>query len=140
MTLLRIRLRCALPGFASLLKESEIPMTTLEEVRARFARGQGLPFADSLSERSILEALRGYPGSPGGAPALSQGREPLEHVNHPLFSRSSPEGATEVLARQGFLSPLRGSNEFSYVALLDPGLTSGLGTDAPSGASGRVPG
>ncbi len=32
-------------------------MTTLEEVRARFARGQGLPFADSLSELSILEAL-----------------------------------------------------------------------------------
>jgi hypothetical protein len=32
-------------------------MTTLQEVRARFARDQGLPFADSLSERSILEAL-----------------------------------------------------------------------------------
>src|SRR5215813_11912995 len=32
-------------------------MTTLEEVRARFARGQGLPFADSLTERSILDAL-----------------------------------------------------------------------------------
>jgi hypothetical protein len=32
-------------------------MTTLEEVRARFARDQGLPFADSLSERSILDAL-----------------------------------------------------------------------------------
>jgi hypothetical protein len=32
-------------------------MTTLEEVRARFARGQGLPFADSLSEQSILDAL-----------------------------------------------------------------------------------
>jgi Transposase DDE domain len=32
-------------------------MTTLQEVRARFARGQGLPFTDSLSERSILEAL-----------------------------------------------------------------------------------
>jgi len=32
-------------------------MTTLEEVRARFARGQGLPFADSLSELSILDAL-----------------------------------------------------------------------------------
>jgi hypothetical protein len=27
-------------------------MTTLKEVRARFARDQGLPFADSLSERS----------------------------------------------------------------------------------------
>ncbi len=32
-------------------------MTTLEEVRARFARDQGLPFADSLGERSILDAL-----------------------------------------------------------------------------------
>jgi hypothetical protein len=32
-------------------------MTTLEEVRVRFARDQGLPFADSLSELSILEAL-----------------------------------------------------------------------------------
>jgi hypothetical protein len=32
-------------------------MTTLEEVRARFARDQGLPFADSLSKRSILDAL-----------------------------------------------------------------------------------
>jgi hypothetical protein len=32
-------------------------MTTLKEVRARFARGHGLPFADSLSERSILDAL-----------------------------------------------------------------------------------
>src|SRR5262245_47310122 len=32
-------------------------MTTLEEVRARFARDQGLPFADSLSEPSILDAL-----------------------------------------------------------------------------------
>ena len=32
-------------------------MTTLEEVRARFARGQGLPFADALSELSILGAL-----------------------------------------------------------------------------------
>ena len=31
-------------------------MTTLEEVRARFARDQGLPFADSLTERSILDA------------------------------------------------------------------------------------
>jgi hypothetical protein len=33
-------------------------MTTLQEVRARFARDQGLPFADSLSERSILAALQ----------------------------------------------------------------------------------
>lgn len=32
-------------------------MTTLQEVRARFARDQGLPFADSLSERHILNAL-----------------------------------------------------------------------------------
>jgi hypothetical protein len=32
-------------------------MTTLQEVRARFARDQGLPFAASLSERSILDAL-----------------------------------------------------------------------------------
>ena len=32
-------------------------MTTLEEVRVRFARDQGLPFADSLSELSILAAL-----------------------------------------------------------------------------------
>jgi hypothetical protein len=32
-------------------------MTTLEEVRVRFARDQGLPFADSLSELSILDAL-----------------------------------------------------------------------------------
>ena len=32
-------------------------MTTLEEVRARFARDQGLPFADSLSQASILDAL-----------------------------------------------------------------------------------
>src|SRR5262249_51048060 len=33
------------------------PMTNLQEVRARFARDQGLPFADSLSELSILDAL-----------------------------------------------------------------------------------
>src|SRR3954463_5394623 len=32
-------------------------MTTLQEVRARFARGQGLPFADSLTQASILGAL-----------------------------------------------------------------------------------
>jgi Transposase DDE domain len=32
-------------------------MTTLREVRARFARDQGLPFADSLSKTSILDAL-----------------------------------------------------------------------------------
>jgi hypothetical protein len=32
-------------------------MITLEEVRARFARDHGLPFADCLSERSILTAL-----------------------------------------------------------------------------------
>ncbi len=35
-------------------------MTTLEEVRARFARDLGLPFADSLSELSILDALNEY--------------------------------------------------------------------------------
>jgi hypothetical protein len=35
-------------------------MTTLQEVRARFARDQGLPFADSLSERSILDALNDH--------------------------------------------------------------------------------
>src|SRR5262245_40387967 len=32
-------------------------MITLEEVRARFARDRGLPFADPLSQRSILDAL-----------------------------------------------------------------------------------
>jgi Transposase DDE domain len=32
-------------------------MITLEAVRVRFARDQGLPFADSLSEQSILDAL-----------------------------------------------------------------------------------
>ena len=32
-------------------------MTTLKEIRARFARDQGLPFANTLSERSILETL-----------------------------------------------------------------------------------
>ncbi|HKB38664.1 MAG TPA: hypothetical protein VKD72_19625 [Gemmataceae bacterium] len=32
-------------------------MISLQEVRARFARDQGLPFAESLSERSILDAL-----------------------------------------------------------------------------------
>jgi hypothetical protein len=32
-------------------------MITLEEVRARFARGPGLPFADSLTESCILDAL-----------------------------------------------------------------------------------
>src|SRR6478736_1969532 len=35
-------------------------MTSLEEVRARFARDQGLPFASSLSELSILDALNEY--------------------------------------------------------------------------------
>jgi hypothetical protein len=32
-------------------------MTTLQEVRARFARDQGLPFTDALTEPSILDAL-----------------------------------------------------------------------------------
>jgi hypothetical protein len=32
-------------------------MTTLQEVRARFARDQGLPFADALTERHSREAL-----------------------------------------------------------------------------------
>jgi len=35
-------------------------MTTLKEVRARFARDRGLPFADSLRERSILKALNDH--------------------------------------------------------------------------------
>src|SRR5512144_2127988 len=38
-------------------------MTTLQEVRARFARGPGLPFADSLTQSSILEALNEH-GTP----------------------------------------------------------------------------
>src|SRR5262245_1053329 len=33
-------------------------MTTLQEVRVRFARDQGLPFADALSELRILDALQ----------------------------------------------------------------------------------
>jgi hypothetical protein len=33
-------------------------MTTLQAARARFARDQGLPFADSLSELSVLDALQ----------------------------------------------------------------------------------
>jgi len=33
-------------------------MTSLQEVRARFARNEGLPFADVLTEASILDALR----------------------------------------------------------------------------------
>src|SRR5258708_26734571 len=33
------------------------PVTTLQEVRDRFARDQGLPFAASLSQDSILDAL-----------------------------------------------------------------------------------
>src|SRR2546421_2926541 len=32
-------------------------VTTLQEVRGRFARGQGLPFSDSRSQASILDAL-----------------------------------------------------------------------------------
>jgi hypothetical protein len=35
-------------------------MTTLAEVRARFARDQGLPFADSLTELSILDVLNAH--------------------------------------------------------------------------------
>jgi hypothetical protein len=35
-------------------------MITLEEVRARFARDHGLPFADSFGELSILDALNEY--------------------------------------------------------------------------------
>ena len=35
-------------------------MTTLEEVRARFARDLGLPFAESLTEARILDALNGH--------------------------------------------------------------------------------
>src|SRR5271169_1360221 len=35
-------------------------MTTLREVRARFARDQGLPFADSLSETNILDVLNDH--------------------------------------------------------------------------------
>ena len=32
-------------------------MTTLQEVRARFARDQGLPFADALTEHQVRVAL-----------------------------------------------------------------------------------
>src|SRR6202158_1722360 len=32
-------------------------MTSLQEVRARFARNEGLPFADVLTEASILNVL-----------------------------------------------------------------------------------
>ena len=35
-------------------------MITLDEVHARFARDHGLPFADSLSEQIILDALNEY--------------------------------------------------------------------------------
>src|SRR5215472_19370204 len=35
-------------------------MTTLQEVRARFARDQGLPFADALTELHIHEALNDH--------------------------------------------------------------------------------
>ena len=38
----------------------EIPPDPPAEVRARFARDQGLPFADSLSELSILDALNDH--------------------------------------------------------------------------------
>src|SRR5262245_35622704 len=33
-------------------------MTSLQEVRARFARNEGLPFADVLTEASILDVLQ----------------------------------------------------------------------------------
>jgi hypothetical protein len=49
--------QCFLGLPASHPSHSRSPLTTLEEVRARFARDQGLPFADSLSEPSILDAL-----------------------------------------------------------------------------------
>jgi Transposase DDE domain len=43
------------------LKRFEIqPVTTLQEVRDHFARDQGLPFAASLSQDSILDALNQY--------------------------------------------------------------------------------
>src|ERR1044071_6240151 len=35
-------------------------MTSLKEVRARFARNQGLPFADVLTEAKILDVLNEY--------------------------------------------------------------------------------
>ncbi len=35
-------------------------MTSLKEVRARFARNQGLPFADVLTEANILDVLNDY--------------------------------------------------------------------------------
>ena len=34
-------------------------MTRLEEVRARFARNEGLPFADVLTEANILYSFMG---------------------------------------------------------------------------------
>src|SRR5262249_57900368 len=36
------------------------PMSPWEEVRARFARDRGLPFADSVSERRIRDALNAH--------------------------------------------------------------------------------
>src|SRR5262245_35101753 len=51
-------LAAAFPGSAPLPPEYlRSSMTTLQEVRARFARDQGLPFADSLTQASILDAL-----------------------------------------------------------------------------------
>ena len=35
-------------------------MTTLDAVRARFARNEGLPFADMLTEANILDVLNEY--------------------------------------------------------------------------------
>src|SRR5206468_5868657 len=37
------------------------PMTSLETVRARFARNDGLPFAEVLTEASILDVLNEHP-------------------------------------------------------------------------------
>jgi hypothetical protein len=36
-------------------------MSSLDAVRARFARNEGLPFADILTEASIQKVLNEYP-------------------------------------------------------------------------------
>jgi hypothetical protein len=46
-----------LPSDRALPDRLGFSMITLQEVRARFARDQGLPFADALTERHIREAL-----------------------------------------------------------------------------------